>query len=130
MDNFSLIMGKHSLRLGGEYRYNKFPQVGNEFPRGQFFFDGRYTNTITPTSATNATQSGGYTGADFMMGYTYNAIVAVSLVQADFRSSEWATYIDDSWEVTPRLTISLGLRWEVAQPMLDKLGREPNVKLT
>jgi hypothetical protein len=130
VDNFSMIVGKHSLRMGGEYRYNKFPQVGNEFPRGQFFFDGRYTNTITPTSSTNATQTGGYTGADFMMGYTYNAIAAVSLVQADFRSSEWATYIDDSWRVTPHLTISLGLRWEVAQPMLDKLGREPNVRVT
>ena len=130
VDNFSYVAGKHSLRMGGEYRYNKFPQVGNEFPRGQFLFDSRYTNTITPTSATAATQTGGYVGADFMMGYMNNAIAAVSLVQADFRSSEWATYIDDSWKVTPRLTISLGLRWEVAQPMVDKLGREPNVKVT
>ena len=129
VDNFSWVIGKHSLRFGGEYRYNEFPQVGNEFPRGQFFFDNRYTNTITPTGATTATQSGGYTGADFMMGYTYNAIAAVSLVQADFRSSEWAAYIDDTWRVTPRLTISLGLRWEVAQPLFDKPGREPNVQL-
>jgi len=130
VDTFSYVAGRHSLRMGGEYRYNKFPQVGNEFPRGQFIFDSRYTNTITPTSATAATQTGGYTGADFMMGYMNNAIAAVSLVQADFRSSEWATYIDDSWKITPRLTISLGLRWEVAQPMVDKLGREPNVKAT
>ena len=110
VDTFSYVAGRHSLRMGGEYRYNKFPQVGNEFPRGQFLFDSRYTNTITPTSATAATQTGGYAGADFMMGYMNNAIAAVSLVQADFRSSEWAAYIDDSWKVTPRLTISLGLR--------------------
>jgi len=129
VDNFSFSRGKHSLRMGGEYRYNEFPQVGNEFPRGQFYFDSRYTNTITATSASAATQSGGYVGADYMMGYTYNAIAAVSLVQADFRSSEWAAYIDDSWKVTPRLTVSLGLRWEVAQPMFDKLGREPNVQV-
>jgi hypothetical protein len=63
------------------------------------------------------------------MGYTYNAIAAVSLVQADFRSSEWAVYLDDSWRLTPRLTISMGLRWEVAQPMFDALGRMPNVQL-
>jgi len=129
-DNFSWTIGKHSLRMGGEYRYNKFPQVGNEFPRGQFYFDGRYTNTITATSATAATQTGGYTGADFMLGHTYNAIAAVSLVQADFRSSEWAAYIDDSWKISPHVTLSLGLRWEVAQPLLDALGRVPNVKVT
>ena len=129
VDNFSYVRGKHSLRMGGEYRYNEFPQIGNEFPRGQFIFDNRYTNTITATGASTATQSGGYVGADFMMGYMNNAIAAVSLVQADFRSSEWAAYIDDSWRVTPRLTVSLGLRWEVAQPMYDNLGREPNVQV-
>ena len=112
VDNFSWVIGKHSLRFGGEYRYNQFPQLGNEFPRGQFYFSSQFTNTITPTGPSSATQSGGYTGADFMLGYTNNAIAAVSLVQADFRSSEWATYIDDSWRVTPRLTLSLGFRWE------------------
>ncbi len=124
VDNFSYIRGKHSFRFGGEYRYNQFPQVGNEFPRGQFYFDNRFSNLISGN-----TQAGGYTGADFMMGWTYNAIAAVSLVQADFRSSEWGMYIDDSWKVTPKMTVSLGLRWEVAQPMWDKLGREPNVQL-
>ncbi len=54
---------------------------------------------------------------------------AVSLAKADFASSEWATYIDDTWRVAPNLTISLGFRWEVAQPLLDKDGLEPNVQL-
>ena len=69
MDNFSYITGKHSLRFGGEYRYNQFPQVGNEFPRGQFYFNSQFTNVITATGPTTATQSGGYVGADFMLGY-------------------------------------------------------------
>ena len=125
VDNFSWIVGKHSFRFGGEYRYNEFPQVGNEFPRGQFYFDSQYTNQVTPTGG----GTGGYTGADLLMGDTYDAIVAVSLAKADFRNSEWATYIDDTWRVTPKLTLTLGLRWEVAQPLLDKDGLEPNVQL-
>ena len=62
VDNFSWVIGKHSLRMGGEYRYNKFPQLGNEFPRGQFFFNGQFTNAITTNSAGVTTQSGGYCG--------------------------------------------------------------------
>lgn len=129
VDNFSWVFGKHSLRFGGEYRYNMFPQLGNEFPRGQFYFDNRFTQVYTPTGATTAQTSGGYTGADFLLGDTYDAIIAVALAKADFRNSEWATYIDDTWRVNPRLTLSLGFRWEVAQPLLDKYGFEPNVQL-
>ncbi len=125
VDNFSWVIGKHSLRFGGEYRYNEFPQIGNEFPRGQFIFDSQYTNKVTAAGG----GSGGYTGADFLLGDTYDAIIAVSLAQSDFRSSEWASYIDDTWRIHPHLTLSLGFRWEVSQPMLDKTGLEPNVQL-
>ena len=129
VDNFSWVIGKHSLRMGGEFRINQFPQLGNEFPRGQFLFNGQFTNTITPTSATAATQSGGYTGADFLMGTPNNSIIAVALASADYRNHEWATYFDDTWRVHPRLTVTMGFRWEVMQPLLDKSGHEVNVQL-
>jgi hypothetical protein len=122
MDNFSWVVGKHSLRMGGEYRYNQFPQVGNEFPRGQFFFTGAFTGNPN-------TQSTGYAGADFLQDYITQTIIAVSLVSSDFRNNEWAAYIDDTWKIHPRLTISAGLRWEVAQPLLDVSGHSVNVQL-
>ncbi len=125
VDNFSWVKGKHSLRMGAEYRYNKFPQQGNEFPRGQFFFNGQFTNTI----AASGSQSGGYAGADFLLGYMNNSIIAVALASADFRNSEWAGYIDDTWRVTSHFTVTAGLRWEVEQPLLDASGHEVNVQL-
>ena len=124
VDNFSWVIGKHSLRMGGEYRYNQFPQLGNEFPRGQFFFNGQFTNTIGGSS-----QTGGYSGADFLMGDMNNSIIAVALASADDRNSEWATYIDDTWRVHPHVTVTLGLRWEVAQPLKDVAGNEVSVDL-
>jgi hypothetical protein len=129
VDNFSWIVGKHSLRMGGEYRYNEFPQFGNEFPRGQFFFNGQFTNSITTNGNGTTSQSGGYAGADMLLGYMNNSIIAVALASADFRNSEWAAYIDDTWKLAPHLTITAGLRWEVAQPMLDDSGHEVNVQL-
>jgi hypothetical protein len=124
VDNFSWVIGRHALRMGGEYRYNQYPQLGNEFPRGQFFFNGQFTNTVTPTA-----QTGGYSGADFLMGDIQNSIIAVSLASASFANSEWAAYIDDTWKVLPHVTITAGLRWEVAQPMIDSSGNEVGVQL-
>jgi len=122
VDNFSWIKGKHSLRMGGEFRYNLFPQFGNEFPRGQFFFTGAFTSNAN-------TQSGGYSGADWLLGATQRVDMAVALVSDDFRNHEWATYFDDTWKVTRNLTITAGLRWEVAQPMLDASGRHVGIAL-
>src|SRR5579863_6214208 len=124
VDNFSWVIGKHALRMGGEYRYNQYPQLGNEFPRGQFFFNGQFTNTIT-----SAAQTGGYSGADFLMGDIQNSIIAVALASAKFTNNEWAAYIDDTWKVLPHLTISVGLRWEVEQPLKDGAGNEVGVQL-
>jgi hypothetical protein len=122
VDNFSWVIGKHSLRLGGEYRYNKFPQLGNEFPRGQFQFNGSYT--ADPVSL-----SGGYSGADFVLGNFFRADIAVALANGDFRNSEWAGYVDDTWKVKPRLTVNIGLRWEVAQPLKDVAGNSVSFQL-
>ncbi len=124
VDNFSWVIGKHALRVGGEYRYNEYPQLGNEFPRGQFFFTGQFTNTVTATA-----QTGGYSGADFLMGDMNNSIIAVALASANFTNNEWAAYVDDTWRVRPHLTLSLGLRWEVAQPLMDASGHEVSVQL-
>ena len=122
VDNFSWIIGKHSLRMGGEYRYNKFPQLGNEFPRGQFQFNGSYTGNAN-------TLSGGYSGADFLLGNFFRADIAVALAQGDFRNSEWAGYVDDTWRLHPHVTVTAGLRWEVAQPLADVSGHSVNFQL-
>lgn len=121
-DNFSWIRGKHSLRFGGDYRYNQYLQLGNEFARGRFTTNGAFTsngNTLT----------GGYSGADFMLGYFTQIDSAVALAKGDFRNSEWGLYFDDTWKVTSKLTVNLGLRWEVMQPLWDKAGNEVSFQI-
>ena len=122
VDNFSWIAGKHSFRFGGDWRFNKFLQIGNEFARGRFRATGSFTgdaNTLT----------GGYNGADFLLGAFTEIESAVALARGDFRNHEWGLYIDDTYKMTPRLTVNWGLRWEVYQPLLDKFGLQPNFQL-
>lgn len=122
IDNFSWIAGKHSFRFGGEWRYNQYNQVGNEFARGRFTTNGSFTGNAN-------TLTGGYTGADFLLGYFSTIESAVALARSAFRNNELGFYIDDTYKVTPRLTVNLGLRWELYQPMKDSLGLQPNFQL-
>ena len=122
VNNFSWVIGKHSLRLGGEYRYNQFLQVGNEFARGRFTFTGSFTGN-------GNTLAGGYNGADLLLGAPSTVEAAVALARGDFRNNELAFYVDDTYKVTNRLTLSFGLRYELAQPLLDAFGLQPNFQL-
>ncbi|MGH9657610.1 MAG: TonB-dependent receptor domain-containing protein, partial [Bryobacteraceae bacterium] len=111
IDNFSWVRGKHSLKFGGEYRYDIYNQIGNEFARGRFSFDGRYSRDAA---------------ADFLLGDLSRAEAAVALALSEFRASNFALYVDDVWRVTRRLTLNLGLRYEFFQPYLDKSGTSVN----
>ncbi len=118
-DNFSWIVGKHSLRLGGEYRWDNYPQAGNEFARGSFEFNGQY-------SADPGTLKGGDSTADLLLGTLSKAEAAIAIAEADFVANNVAVYIDDTWRVTPKLTLNLGLRWELFQPFYDRLENMVN----
>ncbi|HZY08604.1 MAG TPA: hypothetical protein VFE69_12695, partial [Ilumatobacteraceae bacterium] len=50
IDNVSWIKGRHSLKVGGHFRIDHYNQVGNQFPRGGFQFDGRATGSLVGTA--------------------------------------------------------------------------------
>jgi hypothetical protein len=113
-DNLSIIHGAHTLRLGGEYRRENYNQVGNQFARGQFTFQANATQSAAAT--------GGDSFADFLLGDLYQAEAAVSIGNAKFQRNAWSFYIDDTWKVSSRLTLALGLRYELTPPFYDTLG--------
>jgi hypothetical protein len=112
-DNFSWIRGKHSLRFGGEVRRDRYNQKGNEFARGSFEFNGQYT-------ANPFTRRGGDSTADLLLGVLSRGEAALWLAFAQFRATSMYAYLDDTWRVTPRLTINMGLRYELTPPWYDR----------
>jgi len=120
VDNVSLIRGKHSIRMGFEIRRDRYNQLGNEFPRGSFEFDGGSTENPNSPSGT------GHAIADFFMGYTNRAEISLANAFHQFRGTGQYYYIDDTFRVTPTLTINMGLRYENTPPWWDRSGKLTN----
>jgi hypothetical protein len=114
LDKLSWVHGKHTLRFGFEYNRQNYNQVGNQFSRGQFTFQANATQSPSGT--------GGHAFADFLLGDLYQSTIAVAIANARFQRNVEHTFVDDTWKLTPKLTLSLGLRWELTPPFTDTLG--------
>ena len=117
-DNLLWDVGKHSLKFGVEYRRwdNLRSQIFNN-DMGQMSFDGRYTAQFP-----NSAPSRGATGnsiADALMGNTRLTVNNLPIGE-DMNIPYWGFYVQDDWRITPKLTLNLGLRYELfMQPRIN-----------
>ena len=115
VDKLSWIHGKHSVAFGGEYNRQNFNQVGNQFSRGVF--------TFQPSATTNpANGSGGYAFAEFLLGKLFVSTNAAAVADAKFKRNVFHFFVDDTWKITPKMTLSLGLRYELTPPFTNTKG--------
>ena len=97
-DVLTLIRGKHTIKIGGEYDklYQNYTNWG-DISSGNFEFNGGVT---------------GIPYADFLAGDVYGWYV----YEYDATSAHmWqsAAFASDDYKITPRLTLNLGLRWQI-----------------
>ncbi|MPZ16946.1 MAG: hypothetical protein GEV06_03360 [Luteitalea sp.] len=121
-DNLSFTKGNHFIKTGFQFRWvRSFFEIGAQ-ARGQFTFNGTFTEDP---------QSRGGTGnafADFLLGVPSSA--NLSTTQAgDIRYRSWGAYIQDDWKVTPKLTVNLGLRYELFTQPVERNDRQGNFLL-
>ena len=114
VDNVSWTHGKHALRFGFEYSRQNFNQVGNQFSRGQFAFQ--------PNATQSSAKTGGDAFAEFLLGDIWQSTVAVALATAKFQRNAEAAFVDDTWKLHPKLTLTMGLRYELTPPWTDTLN--------
>ena len=55
------------------------------------------------------------------MGALGRTDVAVTLAATDFKANSFALYFDDTYKLTSKLTLTLGLRYEMVQPSLEDI---------
>ena len=116
INNTSIIRGTHTFRFGGEYRNDHYNQIGNQFARGSFTFIRNATNNLAQSGLT------GGSFADFLLGEVYQPEAAVSIANAKFRAHSFYLYFDDTWKVSRKITLNMGLRYENTPPWEDQTG--------
>ena len=114
VDSLSWIKGKHTFKFGFEYYRQNFDTLGNQFLRGQF--------TFQPNATQSASHTGGDAFAEFLLGDMYQSTVAFQDAVANFQRNAFGAFADDTWKITPKLTLSLGLRYELTPPFVDQLN--------
>jgi len=125
IENLTISKGNHSIKVGGEFRELHFPFFQVPFPHGEMNFS--QVETSLPAGVTGAPNTGDEF-ASFMLGAIDNGQIST----ANFISSTkqgYAGYFQDNWKVTPKLTLNLGLRYELFSPIGEQFGRQSTFNL-
>ena len=104
------IKGSHTIKYGYNYNYVVYARPGVNNARGDYRFRGRRTNSPI---------------ADMYLGWLHNTNIRRGVNAPDWRQVAMGAFFNDDWKVTPRLTMNLGVRWEVnGMPwdVNDKMG--------
>jgi hypothetical protein len=117
--NATRILRNHTLRFGAEYRVYRDTRRSFGNSAGILTFDGTYTNGPLD-NAPFAPMGQGL--AAFLLGQPSSGSIDVNNSAAQ-RSSSWGLYLADDWKITSRLTLNLGLRYELELPSTERYNR-------
>ncbi len=112
--NLEMNRGRHDIKIGGTFRLHRINFFQPGVPTGSYNFDFTGSSEFPSTG-------GGNSLASFLMGtgggnYLVNEAIST-------QSLDYAMYVNDTWRVSDRLTLDLGLRYEIAQPETERFNR-------
>ncbi len=140
-DSVSMVLGKHNLRFGGEYRNGQVDEFYQRKQRGSFSYQGSQgpwaspelaaTNTLHASSAceTNfgVTNPGGTAPvygdrqtlalADYLAGCTYSDGIVRGDTKRQVFVNTYSLFAQDAYQVTPTLNVNYGIRYDYLGPL-------------
>ena len=127
-DSVAWTHGRHTFKFGGQFWHEiiKTFYAGNNGQLGLLDFDGRFTNASFTTPVTDT----GDGGADFVLGLPFQIGRGVSTGQTWEQSSNIiGIYAQDTWRLSDRLTLNLGLRYEAHTPWVESNDHQANYNM-
>jgi hypothetical protein len=110
-DILSYLVGKHQLRFGGEVRQGRVDEFYYRRSLGSFNFDG------SVTCGAAASSNPACALADFLQGDVVSSSIAVGSAERKVRVNAFDFFGQDAWQVTRKLNLNLGLRYEYIGPL-------------
>jgi hypothetical protein len=112
-DNVSIIHGAHSIKTGVDIRRFRFDRLLSVPANGNYYFGATYT--ANPSLA----QPGGLPYADFLLGLPTGVTNSNAIDWTRQRDLYVGPYIQDDWKITRRLTLNIGLRYDLYTQPVD-----------
>jgi len=122
-DILSWQRGTHSLKFGGEWRFNEHNSIVNGNSMGVFSFTNAYTANPSALGST------GDSFASFLLG-GYNNVSSTGPLAYSARWSYGGIFAQDQWKLSRRVTLDYGLRWEWQTPPYENHNLSGEVSLT
>jgi hypothetical protein len=128
-DTVNWVYGKHTLRLGGEFRRNYMDLQYQRNVRGTFNFNGSATGNaaiqaILPAGATpystdtslNTSTADFRPLADYLAGYVSSSSFTQGYLRRSIYQNTFSLFAQDQYQVLPTLTLNYGLRYDYNAP--------------
>ncbi len=124
IDNVSVNYKQHSFKFGGEIRRSHTNQSQYRPLRGALTFSGARNGQINQTVPGNAAVAA---FADYLLGLPAQITISSANPTRGFRTTAYIGYAQDEWRVNTRLTMNLGLRYEIDTPITEVNGLLSNL---
>jgi hypothetical protein len=114
VDNYSKIIGTHSLKFGGQYHYDQLEEdLIDNVSNGNFFFGTNFNGGVSET---------GSDFVDFLLGAPSSYVQGQSYPSYGI-NYYFGLYAQDSWRVKSNLTFNYGIRYDVSAPWKEKYNQ-------
>ncbi len=128
IQNVAINRGPHAFKFGAEYRMIGFPFFQVPYPHGELFFNTDQTAYPSLVNGATGKPLNAVTGdamASMLLGdINFGRMSTNNFISSDKKA--WAFYAQDDWKITPRLTMNIGVRYELFSPIGEKFARQSN----